>query len=107
MSYSYEEVFTQLKEELAPYTTSVFKPKFLIDAQLPYKLNTLIKAKGYDSIHTLDLPQKNATRDSEIKNIASDEKRILINEVMKRSVSFRTFCNIESVSPLLCVSNSS
>lgn len=31
--------------------------KFLIDAQLPYKLMEWLMTKGYDEIHTRDLPK--------------------------------------------------
>ena len=37
----------------------------------------------------------------------SDEKRMLMNALMNRSVSVRTLCRIASVSPLRCVMNSS
>ena len=37
--------------------------KFLIDAQLPVRLSQFIKTAGYDTIHTRDLPQQNATPD--------------------------------------------
>ncbi len=35
---------------------------------------------GYDSVHTLDLPQRNATPDDDIVEIAKNEKRILISK---------------------------
>ena len=54
--------------------------KFLIDAQLPKKLCQLFKWKGYDALHTLDLPNKNRTKDSEINQISIDQKRVLINK---------------------------
>lgn len=41
--------------------------KFIVDAQLPRKLSVYLNEKGYDSIHTLDLPKKNATPDTEMK----------------------------------------
>ena len=54
--------------------------KFLIDAQLPKKLCQLFKWKGYDALHTLDLPNKNRTKDSEINQISIDQKRVLITK---------------------------
>ncbi len=54
--------------------------KFIIDAHLPKKLSLFLKWKGYDTIHTLDLPNKNRTKDSEINQISLDEKRILISK---------------------------
>ncbi len=50
--------------------------KFLVDAHLPKKLSELLKYKGYDSIHTLDLPNKNHTKDSEINQISIVEQRV-------------------------------
>ena len=47
--------------------------KFIVDAQLPKKLSLLLKYKGYDSIHTLELPNKNKTKDSEINHISLKE----------------------------------
>ncbi len=54
--------------------------RFLVDAQLPKKLSELLKYKGFDSIHTLDLPNKNKTKDSQINQISLKEKRVLISK---------------------------
>jgi predicted nuclease of predicted toxin-antitoxin system len=54
--------------------------KFLLDAHLPKKLSTFLTWKGYDSLHTLDLPNKNATKDSEINQISIDEQRVVISK---------------------------
>ena len=43
--------------------------KFILDAQLPRKLSDFLVWKGYNSIHTLDLPHKNRTKDSEINQL--------------------------------------
>ena len=40
--------------------------KFIVDAQLPRTLSQFLNNKGFDSIHTLELPDKNASKDSEI-----------------------------------------
>ena len=37
--------------------------KFLIDAQLPVKLAQLLRQKGYEVIHTKELPQRHQTSD--------------------------------------------
>jgi predicted nuclease of predicted toxin-antitoxin system len=37
--------------------------KFLVDAQLPFRLARFLESAGYDTIHTKDLPNKNATSD--------------------------------------------
>ena len=54
--------------------------KFIIDAHLPKKLAELLKYKGYDALHTLELPNKNYTKDSEINNISIKEKRVVITK---------------------------
>lgn len=35
--------------------------KFLVDAQLPKRLAQRLQAAGYDTLHTLDLPEQNRT----------------------------------------------
>jgi predicted nuclease of predicted toxin-antitoxin system len=47
---------------------------------LPKSLSDLLKYRGFDSIHTLDLPNKNSTSDKEITEIAINEKRIVITK---------------------------
>lgn len=54
--------------------------KFLVDAHLPKKLALLLQYRGWDAKHTLDLPEGNYTKDSEINQITIDEKRILISK---------------------------
>ena len=54
--------------------------KFIVDAQLPKSLSDLLNYKGFDSIHTLDLPNGNSTSDKIITEIAFKEKRIVITE---------------------------
>lgn len=54
--------------------------KFLIDAQLPRKLSVFLNEKGFDSLHTLDLPNKNKTSDSEINKISIEQERVLISK---------------------------
>jgi len=54
--------------------------KFIVDAQLPRKLSHFLNSKRYDCIHTLDLPRKNATSDSEINALSIKEKRIVISK---------------------------
>jgi len=43
--------------------------KFLLDAQLPQKLSLFLFYKGNDSLHTLDLPHKNRSKDSELNTL--------------------------------------
>jgi predicted nuclease of predicted toxin-antitoxin system len=52
--------------------------RVLVDAHLPKRLSEFLSAHDIDSKHTLDLPQKNATPDSEIIRFADDENRIVI-----------------------------
>jgi len=54
--------------------------KFLLDAQLPKKLCEFLKWKGYDALHTLDLPNKNKTKDSQINQISIEQKRVVISK---------------------------
>jgi predicted nuclease of predicted toxin-antitoxin system len=54
--------------------------KFLIDAQLPVRLSRFLQTAGYDTIHTRDLPQENATPDTEVNTISIQESRIVITK---------------------------
>jgi predicted nuclease of predicted toxin-antitoxin system len=54
--------------------------KFLIDAQLPVRLSLFLQTAGYDTIHTRDLPQQNATPDTEVNTISIQESRIVITK---------------------------
>jgi predicted nuclease of predicted toxin-antitoxin system len=54
--------------------------RFLIDANLPYRLAKSLKDKGYDIIHTDDLPDKERTKDNEIRKISVDQSRIIISK---------------------------
>jgi predicted nuclease of predicted toxin-antitoxin system len=54
--------------------------KFIVDAQLPRRLARFLQGLGYDAIHTLDLPQQNATPDSSINAISIAEERIIITK---------------------------
>ena len=65
--------------------------KFLIDAQLPRRLKYRLQEKGYDVIHTLDLPLKNKTPDSVIEQISISDKRVVIAKVEDFVDSFTVF----------------
>ena len=54
--------------------------KFIIDANLPKKLSKWLIEKGFDSIHTLDLPKKNLTEDISINHLSIEEQRIVITK---------------------------
>ncbi|MCK4665004.1 MAG: DUF5615 family PIN-like protein [Bacteroidales bacterium] len=54
--------------------------KFIIDAQLPFGLARFLNKKGFDIIHTDDLPNKERTTDNEIREIPIKENRIVITK---------------------------
>ena len=54
--------------------------RFLVDAQLPRRLARALQAAGLDVIHTLDLPQGNISKDSELNRISFAEKRTVITK---------------------------
>ncbi|MFM2286438.1 MAG: hypothetical protein RLZZ543_1935 [Bacteroidota bacterium] len=54
--------------------------KFIVDAQLPKALSDLLNYRGYDSLHTLDLPDKNSTSDDTIIEVAISQKRVVITK---------------------------
>lgn len=54
--------------------------KYLIDAQLPYLLAEVLRERGYDVIHTDDLPDKDETKDTVIRQIATREERVVITK---------------------------
>jgi predicted nuclease of predicted toxin-antitoxin system len=75
--------------------------KFIIDAQLPRHLAILLQNAGYDAIHTLDLPQRNNTSDSNINALSIAEERIVIT---KDSDFVDSFLTIRQPYKLLLVS---
>lgn len=54
--------------------------KFLVDAQLPYRLARYIRTKGHDVVHTDDMPNKEKTSDTEIRALAKADGRIVISK---------------------------
>ena len=62
--------------------------RFLIDAQLPKQLSDFLNQSGYDSIHTLQLPNANRTSDKEVNEICLNENRVLITKDNDFLVSF-------------------
>ena len=54
--------------------------KFIIDAQLPFRLKKWLIERGHNAIHTDDLPDKHLTSDKEIIRIAGIEERIIISK---------------------------
>lgn len=54
--------------------------KFLVDAHLPARLARLLNERGYDTIHTSELPQANRTPDAEISAVADAEGRAVVSK---------------------------
>ncbi|MBF0572743.1 MAG: DUF5615 family PIN-like protein [Desulfamplus sp.] len=54
--------------------------KYLIDAQLPKRLSVALQNIGYDSVHTLDLPDQNRTKDRYINTVSLKEQRVVISK---------------------------
>ena len=54
--------------------------KFLVDAHLPPSLCAVLERHGHDANHTLDLPTKNATKDTILNRISVDEQRIIVSK---------------------------
>ncbi|MGI8884844.1 MAG: DUF5615 family PIN-like protein [Pyrinomonadaceae bacterium] len=54
--------------------------KFIVYAQLPKLLARFLSERGFDAIHTLDLPRKNVTNDLEINRLSLKESRVVISK---------------------------
>ena len=54
--------------------------KFLIDAHLPPSLRAVFQAAGHDAIHTLDLPDQNASRDGVLNEVSMKELRVVVTK---------------------------
>ena len=54
--------------------------KFIIDAQLPKSLSDFLNAAGFNSLHTLELPEMNRTGDNAITAKADIEGRIVVTK---------------------------
>jgi len=54
--------------------------RFLVDAQLPRRLCDVFSKQGLDAMHTLDLPERNATEDSIINEISVRDQRVVITK---------------------------
>lgn len=54
--------------------------KFIVDAHFPRRLSYWLIENGEDSIHTLDMPNKNKTSDIDIIKKADQESRIVITK---------------------------
>lgn len=54
--------------------------RFLIDAQLPRRLVSLLQQLGHDTIHTLDLPDGNRTPDDRLCDMCQSDERVLVSK---------------------------
>lgn len=54
--------------------------KFIVDAHLPKTLAQLLREKGFDAIHTSELPDGNDTTDAEINRLSLAENRIVVSK---------------------------
>lgn len=61
---------------------------FLIDANLPRRLAYLFHERGYDAVHTLDLPAGNATQDTEILQYSDENDCVIITKDSDFTTSF-------------------
>ncbi len=53
---------------------------FLVDAPRPSRLALALAEFGHDAIHTLDLPDRNATADTEVARRADEDDRIVVTK---------------------------
>ncbi len=54
--------------------------KYLIDAQLPFRLKKFLVHQGFDAIHILDFDSSGKAADSAIAARASNENRVVITK---------------------------
>jgi len=54
--------------------------KFLVDANLPFKLALNLRNKGFDVLHTDNLLNREETTDKEIRNLSVEQDRIVISK---------------------------
>lgn len=62
--------------------------KFLIDAQLPRRLAYQLRAAGFETIHTLDLPDGNRTTDQALITFSFTEHCVVVTKVSDFVESF-------------------
>ena len=74
--------------------------KFLVDAQLPQRFANWLNEAGHDALHTLELPRKNLTPDSEVIARAKRDGRIVVS----KDVDFVQTFLITGEPPLLLIS---
>lgn len=63
--------------------------KFLVDAQLPARLSSLLVDAGHECVHMMDLPSGNRTADAVIARLADQGSRIVVTKAARAHVSVR------------------
>jgi len=53
---------------------------FLVDAQVPPSLGTVLRDAGHDAVHTRDLPAQNWTPDTGINELSVREQRVVVTK---------------------------
>ncbi len=61
---------------------------FLIDANLPRRLARIFQEHGHNAIHTLDLPRRNATPDTDLLDYADKNDCVITTKDSDFSTSF-------------------
>lgn len=54
--------------------------KFIVDAQLPFAVVKWLRQKGFDALHTSELPAQNLTADILIIQLSVVEQRVVISK---------------------------
>ena len=54
--------------------------RFLVDAYLPTALCAALRARGFDTLHTRELPAGNETPDTEINRLSIEQSWIVISK---------------------------
>jgi predicted nuclease of predicted toxin-antitoxin system len=54
--------------------------RFLVDAQLPWRLCYLLRDNGHDAIHTRELPLQNRTPYEGVNQISLADERVVITK---------------------------
>lgn len=62
--------------------------KFLVDANLPRRLTYLFRERGHHVVHTLDLPDKNATDDLSLLRYSDENDCVIITKDSDFTTSF-------------------
>jgi len=54
--------------------------RFLIDANLSYKLARVLQSKGFEILHTDDLPNKERTTDNELRKLSVNQDYVVVTK---------------------------